>query len=293
MCSVVEIYLRLPGWHSFSHCSCAQAMVSACANISQTHTLTHTRTNTLSFLQNLHEAYSRQIVGISRIELNSAFYIYFSYSQLFRCGFVVHYSLCFSALLLTLSLSLSLTIVPSYILSFALSFCFYVQVWFSLPISMPKVKCLYNMTIKIPCKESEYYVSPKLMCIHWISAVHTHTLAHSRRPTSPRSILIYALYLHREYIYTNVPYYEKRKKGTKWAACKCKLSVEKKIASRKNKYTFDSACKVYIYTHDDDDDDDDDCYCDYDEEIQCNKWEWASSNKNGCEGDCGGVGGRK
>lgn len=125
MCSVVEIYLRLPGWHSFSHCSCAQAMVSACANISQTHTLTHTRTNTLSFLQNLHEAYSRQIVGISRIELNSAFYIYFSYSQLFRCGFVVHYSLCFSALLLTLSLSLThyRAIVNTLVRSFFLLLC--------------------------------------------------------------------------------------------------------------------------------------------------------------------------
>lgn len=127
MCSVVEIYLRLPGWHSFSHCSCAQAMVSACANISQTHTLTHTRTNTLSFLQNLHEAYSRQIVGISRIELNSAFYIIFLLFAIVSLWF------CRSLLPLFFgsasdSLSLSLTIVQSYILSFALSFCFYVQV---------------------------------------------------------------------------------------------------------------------------------------------------------------------
>lgn len=37
--------------------------------------------------------------------------------------------------------------------------------------------------------------APKLMCIHWINAVHTHTIPHDLL-----NLITYALYLHQEYI---------------------------------------------------------------------------------------------
>lgn len=154
-----------------------------------------------------------------------------SSSQLFLC--VVLSLTTPSALRLSFSLSLPLSFYPS-------SRIFLNNIH-------AKVKCLYDMTIKIPCMESAYYVSPQTD-VYTLDqrCTQTHTMPHDLL-----NLITYTLYLHREYIdicvcmcvycvraYIRMYHYEKRKKGTKWAACKCKLSVEKKIASRKNKYTF-------------------------------------------------------